>query len=128
MHKNYKGSHTKCEVLFMIYVIAIVGGILGGLFGAGSGLIILPAMVSILKIDEYKARGTTLALTMIITIISSFFYYENNYFDFKIAPYIIVGGIIGGFVGAKIMHRIPKFWLSLSFYLFMIFIAIRMII
>lgn len=112
----------------MIYAIAAVGGVLGGLFGAGSGLVILPALVSILKIDEYKARGTTLALVMIITIISSFFYYKNNYFDFKIAPYIIVGGVIGGIVGAKLMHKIPKFWLSLNFYLFMIFIGIRMII
>lgn len=120
--------HTKVEVLFMIYAIGAVGGILGGLFGAGSGLIILPAMVSILKIDEYKARGTTLAVVMFVTIISSFFYYQNNYFDFKIAPYIITGGIIGGIIGAKIMHKIPKFWLSLSFYLFMIFIAIRMIL
>ena len=112
----------------MIYAIAAAGGILGGLFGAGSGLIILPAMVNILKIDEYKARGTTLAVVLVITIISSFFYYKNNYFDFEIAPYIICGGIIGGIVGAKIMYKIPKFWLSLSFYLFMIFIAIRMII
>ena len=112
----------------MIYAIGAIGGILGGLFGAGSGLILLPAMVSILKIDEYKARGTTLAVVMLITIVSSFFYYQNNYFDFRIAPYIVVGGIIGGFVGAKIMHKIPKFCLSLSFYLFMIFIAIRMIL
>ena len=88
------------------------------------GIIIL----NVVKIDEYKARGTTLAVVMVITIISSFFYYQNNYFDFKIAPYIIVGGIIGGIIGAKLMHKIPKFWLSLSFYLFMIFIAIRMII
>ena len=69
-------------------------------------------MVSLLKVDEYKARGTTLTIVMAITIISSFFYYKNNYFDFKIAPYIVLGGIIGGIIGAKIMHKIPKFWLS----------------
>ena len=111
----------------MIYAIGAIGGILGGLFGAGSGLIILPAMVNMMKVDEYKARGTTLAVVMFITIVSSFFYYQNNYFDFKIAPYIIAGGVLGGFFGAKLIKKIPKFWLSLSFYLFMIFIAIRMI-
>ncbi len=111
----------------MIYAIAIVGGIFGGFFGAGSGLFILPAIINILKVDEYKARGTTLAIVMLITLVSSICYYQNNYFNFKIAPYIIIGGVIGGIVGAKIMNKIPKFWLSLVFYLFMIFVSIKMI-
>lgn len=111
----------------MIYTIAIAGGFLGGLFGAGSGLVILPAMINILKVDEYKARGTTLAIVMFITIITSFFYYRNNYFDFEVAPYIIIGGVLGGIMGAKIMNKIPKFWLSLFFYLFMIVVSIKMI-
>lgn len=111
----------------MIYMIAIAGGFLGGLFGAGSGLVVLPAIINFLKIDEYKARGTTLSVVMVITVISSFFYYKNNYFNFEIAPYIILGGMIGGFFGAKAMVKIPQFWLSLSFYLFMSFVAIRMI-
>lgn len=112
----------------MIYAIAAVGGLLGGLFGAGSGLIILPAMVSILKVDEYKARGTTLAVVLFITIASSVIYYKNNFFDFSIAVYIIIGGIIGGVIGAKIMKKISKFWLSIFFYAFMIFVGFRMII
>lgn len=111
----------------MLFVIAIAGGVLGGLFGAGSGLVILPAMINFLKVDDYKARGTTLAVVMVITVISSFFYYRNDYFNFEIAPYIILGGILGGFCGAKVMAKIPKFWLSITFYLFMLFVAIRMI-
>lgn len=110
----------------MIYAIAVTGGFFGGFFGAGSGLIILPAIINFLKVDDYKARGTTLSVVMVITLISSFFYYRNNYFDFEVAPYIILGGMIGGFFGAKIMAKIPKFWLSLSFYLFMLFVSVKM--
>ena len=84
-------------------------------------------MVHFLKLDEYIARGTTLVIVLSITIASSFFYYKNNFFDFDIALYIILGGIVGGIIGAKIMKRIPKLYLSLGFYAFMIFVAMRMI-
>lgn len=112
----------------MIYAIGLIGGLLGGMFGAGSGLIILPAMIKFLKVDEYKARGTTLAVVLIITVASAFMYYKNNFFDFSIATYIIIGGIIGGYLGAKIMRKISKFWLSIFFYTFMIFVGFRMIL
>lgn len=112
----------------MAYFIGAIGGILGGLFGAGSGLVILPSIIHFLKTDEYKARGTTLCVVLIITIASSFFYYKNNYIDFKTAAYAAVGGVLGGFIGAKILHKIPEFWLKMSFYGFMIFAGIKMII
>ncbi len=111
----------------MIYIISAFSGFLGGLFGSGSGLLILPATIKFLKINEYKARGTTLAIALIVTIVSSIFYYKNNYFEFNIAGYLIFGGIVGGMLGAKLMLKISKFWLSITFYFFMIFIAIRMI-
>ena len=85
----------------MVYLIGIIGGILGGVFGAGSGLVLLPAMIHFLKIDEYKGRGTTLCIVLIITIASSFFYYKNNFIDFKIAIYAAIGGVLGGFIRSK---------------------------
>ncbi|MBO5141712.1 MAG: TSUP family transporter [Clostridia bacterium] len=104
-----------------------MGGILGGLFGSGSGLIILPAIIKFLRIDEYVARGTTLITVLFIVISSSFFYYKNNFFDIKLGIYTAIGGIIGGIIGAKLMKNIPKFWLSVIFELFVIVISIMMI-
>lgn len=112
----------------MIYVIGLVSGIAGGLFGAGSGMIVLPGIIGLLKEDEYRARGTTLLIVLAITITSSFFYYKNDYFDWNSILYTAIGGALGGFLGAKLMKKIPKFWLSITFYMFMIFAAIRMLI
>ena len=112
----------------MIYVIGLISGIVGGLFGAGSGMILVPSIVNILKEDEYRARGTTLLVVLAITLTSSFFYYKNDYFNLGSAIYTIIGGIIGGFIGAKLMKKIPKFWLSIAFYFFMIVVAIKMLV
>lgn len=112
----------------MIYVIGLIGGLIGGLFGAGSGMIILPGIVNVLKENEYRSRGTTLIIVLIITLVSSMFYYKNNYFDFKSSIYTIIGGCAGGFLGAKLMKKIPKFWLSTVFYIFMVFVGIKMLV
>lgn len=111
----------------MAYLIGAIGGLLGGLFGSGSGLIILPSIVKFLKIDEYTARGTTLITVLFIVISSSFFYQKNNYFDLKLGTYTAIGGVIGGIIGAKLTKKIPKFWLSLIFEIFVIIISIMMI-
>ena len=111
----------------MAYLIGSIGGIHGGLFGSGSGLIILPAIMKFLKVDEYTARGTTVITVLFIVISSAFFYYKNNYFNIEMGIYTAIGGIVGGIIGAKVIKKIPKFWLAVSFNLFVIAVAIMMI-
>lgn len=111
----------------MVYVIGILGGFVSGFFGAGGGLIVLPALIRILKIDEYKARGTTLASILIAILVSAIFYTKYNYFDFGLSIKVAIGGVIGGFLGARLVKKIPKFWLSMIFDIFLIWASWSMI-
>ena len=111
----------------MSYLIGSIGGLLGGMFGSGSGLIILPAIMKFLKVDVYTARGTTLITVLFIVISSTFFYYKNNYFDLKLGIYTAIGGMVGGIAGAKLAKKISKFWLSVIFNTFVIIVSIMMI-
>lgn len=99
-----------------------------GFFGAGGGLIIHPLLTKILKVDEYKARGTTLIIIFPTIVTASIIYAKQNYFDFNNTTKIVIGGIIGGFIGAKITNKIPKFYLSLIFDIFLIGVSIKNII
>lgn len=111
----------------MVYAIGILGGFVSGFFGAGGGLIILPALVRIIDIDEYKARGTTLATILIAILVASIFYSKFNYFDFAMSLKIAIGGIIGGFIGAKIVEKFSGFWLSIIFDIFLLYVSLKMI-
>jgi uncharacterized protein len=111
----------------MVYVVGVLGGFVSGFFGAGGGLIILPALIRILKLDEYKARGTTLATILIAILVSSIFYSKFNYFDFRMSLKIAIGGIIGGFIGAKIVEKFSRFWLSIIFDIFLLYVSLKMI-
>lgn len=111
----------------MIYVVGILSGVVSGLFGAGGGLILLPCLVSFFNIDEYKARGTTLASILVASLVTAVFYMKNNYFDISLSFKVALGGIVGGFIGAKFIKKIPKDILRITFAAFVIFISWRMI-
>lgn len=112
----------------MVCFIGLFAGFISGFFGTGGGLLIHPALTRILKLDEYKARGTTLITVFPAVLIASIFYANYNYFDWKKIIYVVIGGIIGGFIGAKIMAKIPRFWLAITFDIFLIIASIKMII
>ncbi|MBQ9313843.1 MAG: TSUP family transporter [Clostridia bacterium] len=112
----------------MAYVIGLFAGLISGFFGTGGGLLIHPALTSILKLDEYKARGTTLITVFPAVLVASIFYANYNYFDLSIIVNVVIGGSIGGFIGAKLMKRIPKFWLAITFDIFLVIASIKMIV
>ena len=112
----------------MIYLLGLLGGFCSGFFGAGGGLLIHPALTSLLKIDEYHARGTTLITVFPAVLVASIFYASNYTFDVPKVIEVAIGGLIGGLLGAKWMRKIPKFYLAISFDIFLIIIAIKNII
>ena len=112
----------------MTYIIGLFGGFVSGFFGAGGGLLIHPALTRFLKLDEYKARGTTLITVFPAILVATIFYANYNYFDIDKTIKVAIGGCIGGFIGAKIMKKIPKFYLAIIFDIFLIGISIKNII
>lgn len=107
--------------------IGIITGILNGLFGSGGGTIVVPAMVHFLNVDEHKAHATAISIILPLTIISSFFYINSNYVDWNLILKTSIGGIAGGYIGAKLLKVIPAKYLSKIFGAFMIFASIRMV-
>ncbi|MBE5813420.1 MAG: sulfite exporter TauE/SafE family protein [Clostridiales bacterium] len=109
-------------------IVGIIAGIINGLFGSGSGMIILPVLAS--NIDEIKSRGTTLMSVLFLSIISSIFYIKNLaiQIELKTIWYVVAGGIIGGALGAKIINKIPIKYLQILLAIFMIGTGIRMML
>ncbi|KNF09247.1 putative permease [Gottschalkia purinilytica] len=107
--------------------IGLIAGIVNGLFGSGGGTIVVPAMVFLLGMDEHKSHATAISIILPISIISTLIYFKNGILDFKVAGIVTIGGIIGGYIGAKLLNRIPRKILRKMFGTFMIIAAIRMV-
>ena len=108
-------------------VIGIFAGIISGLFSTGGGMRLVPTFIYLLKMEDTKARGTSVFCILPMVIASSIFYYKGNYIDWKIAVLCAIGGAIGGYIGAKLLKKLPEKILKIAFTGFLIYVSFRMI-
>ena len=108
-------------------ILGLIAGIICGLFGTGGGMILVPAFIYMLKIEPKKARATSLLCMLVMVIVSSIFYYKKNYIEWKVGALCAIGGIVGGYLGAKILKKVPDYVLKIAFTIFIAYYSFRML-
>ncbi len=108
--------------------LGIIAGFISGLFAAGGGMIVVPALVHIFNLDEAEARATSVFAILPMVITSGLFYYNNNFIDWSIGIKCAIGGIIGGFIGAKLLKKLSDKILKITFIIFLSYVSIKMVI
>ena len=108
-------------------IIGIIAGIISGLFSTGGGMILVPAFIYLLKMNQKEARATSVACILPMVITSAIFYSKKQYINWKIGILCAIGGIIGGIIGSKTLNKIPDSILKITFIIFIIYVAIKMI-
>lgn len=93
----------------------------------GGGMILVPAFIYLLKMEDVEARATSVFCILPMVVISGIFYYINNYVEWKTGILCSAGGIIGGIIGAKLLNILPTKYLRIAFTIFLIYAAYRMI-
>lgn len=114
-------------ILIKKIIIGLLAGVISGLFSTGGGMILVPAFIHLLKLDATKARGTSIFCILPMVVTSSFFYYKGHFIDWKIAVLCAIGGTIGGYIGAKLLKKLPEKIMKIAFTIFLIYISYRMI-
>ena len=113
--------------MFKKVLIGILAGIISGLFSTGGGMILVPAFIHLLELQDTKARGTSVFCILPMVLTSSFFYYKGNYIEWEIACLCAIGGAIGGYIGAKLLKKLPEKILKIAFTIFLIYVSYKMI-
>ena len=108
-------------------LIGFIAGLVSGLFSTGGGLILVPAFLYLLEMDSQKARGTSVFCILPMVLTSSIFYYKGNFINWKVAILCGIGGAIGGYIGAKLLKKLPEKYLKMAFTIFLIYVSIKMI-
>ena len=109
-------------------LIGFIAGLVSGFFSTGGGLILVPSFLYLLEMDSQKARGTSVFCILPMVLTSSIFYYKGNFINWKVAILCGIGGAIGGYIGAKLLKKLPEKYLKIAFTIFLIYLSIKMII
>ncbi|MEO7993732.1 MAG: sulfite exporter TauE/SafE family protein [bacterium] len=86
---------------WLLSVIGLLTGIMGGMLGIGGGVILIPLLVWVVKYDQRQAQGTSLALAIVVVLANLWNYGSQGYvyWDARSVLYCAVIGL-GGAVAA----------------------------
>ena len=107
------------------YILGIITGLANGLFGAGGGIIAVP-MLKKSGLTTKESHATSLALTLPLSIVSSFFYFNIIKDIFSDTLIIITVGLAGAVLGGIFMKKIPSAYLKKAFGIILIISGIRL--
>lgn len=113
---------------YLIFLlIGVLGGICGGLFGIGGGIVMVPAMIYLLGFDQKLAQGTSLlALLAPVGIFAVLNYHAQGKVDFRAGAFIAGAFVLGSIFGSKIALDLPDDILRKVFAVFLVLVAIQL--
>jgi uncharacterized membrane protein YfcA len=112
----------------LIIAIGIVTGILSGMLGIGGAIIMIPAMVFLMGLDQRTAQGTSLWVMLPpISIFAAMNYLKEGYVNMKFALLLIAAFVIGSYFGSKIALNVPQEALKKVFGVLLLAVAAKML-
>ncbi len=109
----------------LLVIVGLVGGLLSGAFGVGGGVVMVPLLLLLARMDEREASATSLSAVFPASIVGSIGYLVHGQVDLLAAAALAVGGIPGALLGAWLVRRIPVGLLRWLFIALLAAIAIR---
>ncbi|NNL13678.1 MAG: sulfite exporter TauE/SafE family protein [Acidimicrobiia bacterium] len=107
-------------------VLGLAAGFIGGLFGVGGGLLVVPGLVLWLHFEQRRASATSLATIVASSAAAVTRFAIDGSVEFDTAIVLFVGAGVGAFVGARLAGQIPNYWLARGFIAIVVVSAIRL--
>jgi len=124
----------------LLHVIVFLGlgafaGLLSGMLGVGGGVIIVPALAIVFRMDGFPpatimqlAAGTSLAV-MVVSMMRALLAHRHYHVEFwSIYKRWLIPIVIGVIAGVVVAHHVPSRALALIFGFFIFFIALKLLL
>lgn len=112
-----------------LVLVAGVGiGTLAGLLGVGGGVLLVPLMVLGLGVSMKRAISTSLAVILFASLTGAMGYVALGMVDLASLPPLILGSVLGGWVGAHYKEVFPDYILRWGFAGFMVLVAMQLLL
>jgi hypothetical protein len=111
----------------LIYLaIGLAAGLLSGLFGIGGGILIVPALLLVGRMQPATATGTSLgALLLPVGALGAWQYYKNGHVDIRASLLIALGLLVGAFFGARFAQGLDPTTARRAFAAFLLLVSVK---
>jgi hypothetical protein len=114
--------------LFLSLGIGLVTGVLAALCGVGGGLIMVPAFVFLLALDQKSAVATSLAVIVFVSIVTTAKYNAASLVKWQVVLPVTLGAATMAWFATDWLKHFSNDNLSRIFGILMILVGIRMLI
>ncbi|MBI4431129.1 MAG: sulfite exporter TauE/SafE family protein [Candidatus Omnitrophica bacterium] len=111
----------------IISLIGVFAGIASGLLGVGGGLVIVPLLVFLAKLNIHQAVATSLVIIVPTAAVGAFRHFLAGNVVWKYVFIISLFAMAGGFLGAHIATGLNAAVLKKVFAVFLVIMAVRML-
>ncbi len=99
-----------------IFAVACGVGVLGGMFGVGGGILLVPLLVLLFHFEQHQAQGTSLvALVPPTGLLAVINYWHAGYVDWRVGLLLMPGVFLGGMAGSDLAQRLSPRGMRLVF-------------
>ena len=127
-HENHKDKNKINGTLTQKTAIGSLAGVLPGLLGIGTGVILVPAFIYLLSAPVKVAMASSLTCFSVNAFISSGFKYWQGFTDLNVALPICLGALLGANLGAMLNKRVSSNALKIIFGLVFSYVSLKFVL
>lgn len=106
-------------------ILGVVAGVVGGMFGIGGGLIIVPALVLAFGFGQKEATGTSLLAQLLpVAAFAVWEYWRNNQIQIVPGLSIAAGLLVGTWAGSRITLALPAASIKQAYGVFLLAVGL----
>ena len=103
------------EFTALIFATSVVAGLLGALTGLGGGVVIVPALVLLFKVDLRYAIGASLVSVIATSSGAAAAYVKEGLSNIRIGMFLEVATTLGALLGAYLTSRVSSHFIAIAF-------------
>ncbi|MDX6604919.1 MAG: uncharacterized protein QOF23_1428, partial [Solirubrobacterales bacterium] len=108
-------------------LVAVAGGLAGGLVGVGGGVLFVPALTIFLAFSQVEAESTSLLMIVIVALVGTA--RQRGYGNVRFREAAIIGALspLGVLAGVAAANLLPQRILQLAFAALALFMAAHLV-
>ena len=106
-----------------VCLVSILAGLLGALTGLGGGVVIVPVLCLLFKIDLHYAIGASLISVIATSCGAAAAYVRDGYSNIRIGMFLEIATTLGALLGAYLTAKVSTPWIGAAFGLVLLYSA-----